>query len=127
MGPNMTLGALRDVLRKCRGTLSDGKPARVQFDFCGLEPFGVDSYRGFYEDIAIGWKPGNFDVEVPGFLSLIECAIGTTFTGWKGGDYVMREDTPVWVANRGECHGTALIAVHDLDYVVYLETAHVET
>lgn len=38
----------------------------------------------------------------------------------------MRLDTPVWAANPGEAHNTAIIGVEYIDYQVVIQTAYME-
>jgi len=68
----------------------------------------LDSYRGYYCDLA--FSPGN---NTAGDV-LTECrsAMGKAFTGYKGGDFVMGELTPLWVADYG-CTGMRLMAITD--------------
>lgn len=67
------------------------------------------SYRGYYSDLAFEREPGTREA---GEL-LTECrnAMGRVFEGYKGGDFVMGETTPVWVADYGRC-GDKLMALH---------------
>lgn len=67
------------------------------------------SYRGYYSDLAFERKT---DTREAGEL-LTECrnAMGRVFEGYKGGDFVMGERTPVWVAAYG-CCGDKLMALH---------------
>lgn len=93
-----TLGSLIDELEKCRPS------AEVQFDFCYLRPTKVASYRGYYDHLAIGWTEKSYGPEhhwipVPMLLVELKDAVGKSFEGYKGGDYTMTRDTPVWVAN----------------------------
>lgn len=66
------------------------------------------SYRGYYSDLAferdLGTRPASK------LLSECKAALGNTFCGYKGGDYVMDAETPVWVAYYGSC-GLKLISV----------------
>lgn len=101
----------------------------VRFDFCGLVPRGVDSYRGFYDHLAIGWGPDQSafeETKVAGLLAILRGAVGRSFSGWKGGNYVMREDTPVWVANPGQCDSTAIVGVESNSYMTVIQTQRVE-
>jgi hypothetical protein len=67
------------------------------------------SYRGYYSDLAFEPAMGTR----PAAELLAECrnAMGRVFEGYKGGDFVMGETTPVWVACYG-CTGDKLMAVH---------------
>lgn len=60
------------------------------------------SYRGYYSDIA--FEPDAKQTCAASAL-LAECrdALGETFEGYKGGNYLMDEDTPVFVAFYGCC------------------------
>lgn len=68
------------------------------------------SYRGYYCDLAFEISEGTR----PALGLLAECtsAIGKVFEGYKGGDYIMKESTPVWIADYG-CCGVKLIALHE--------------
>ena len=61
------------------------------------------SWRGIYEHLAIGYElcDGAWGFKAADLLAECEAAIGQTFTGYKGGDYVMGLNTPVWLANYG--------------------------
>ena len=67
------------------------------------------SYRGYYSDLAFEHHPGDTR---PASDLLTECraAMGATFIGYKGGDFVMGKTTPLWVASYG-CCGEKLIAL----------------
>jgi len=57
------------------------------------------SYRGFYDQLAFEPAEG---VTVGSMLACARGAVDRVFQGYKGGIYVMREHTDVWLANRGE-------------------------
>ena len=67
------------------------------------------SYRGYYSDLAFEREAGTRQA---GEL-LTECrnAMGRVFQGYKGGDFVMGESTPIWIAEYG-CGGDKLMDVH---------------
>lgn len=67
------------------------------------------SYRGYYSDLAFEQNDGMR----PATELLAECkaAMGRVFCGYKGGDFVMGELTPVWLAYYG-CCGLKLMALH---------------
>jgi hypothetical protein len=66
------------------------------------------SYRGYYCDLAFEREAGTR----PAAELLADCraAMGEVFTGYKGGDYTMGRNTPVWVASYG-CCGDRLMAI----------------
>ncbi len=93
----LTLGALIEVLEKMP---ADAQVANLR------DP---DSYRGYYEDLSFERRDGTR----PAAELLADCkdAMGKTFTGYKGGDYVMGAETRLWVASYGSC-GPKLMAVY---------------
>ena len=59
----------------------------------------VDSWQGHYNELAV--TLANQPNTVSYAKAILERAIGGTFAGYKGGRYVMNEDTPVHVAQWG--------------------------
>ncbi len=59
-----------------------------------------DSYRGDYGCVA--FEP---TINQPVSKSIEEClrAVNTTYTGWKGGSYLMTLETEVYLAYLGRC------------------------
>lgn len=97
----------------------------VYIDWNRMIPHGLDSYRGYYDHLAIGFSPRRSQPAptVKEFLADCMTAMGRTYTGYKGGSYTMDENTPVWVANYGESGGWGVSAVKDGGaYCVILET-----
>lgn len=92
---------------------------RVVFDFCYFCPDlkSICSYRGFYEDLAIGYDEPSFGdgPTVDTLRKKLEELLGTTMTGYKGGDYTIKDDTAVWVANWSNCGSTAVVNVEEVD------------
>lgn len=105
----ITLGELIDALEKCK------PESGVQFDFCGMTPDGVDSYRGYYDHLAIGHKDEGA-VTAGELLAELRAAVGKVFEGYKGGDFRMDRDTPMWVANYGRSGSTAVVGVRELSW-----------
>lgn len=56
------------------------------------------SYRGYYSELA--FEPAE-NVTIQSMLDCAKEALGSTYTGWKGGDYVMNEYSDVYLANIG--------------------------
>lgn len=119
--PQITLGQLIDLLA--------GRPQDqpVCFDFCSLVPRGVASYRGWYDHLAIGYREWSRETEisVKDFHAMLRKADGYVFTGYKGGDYRMHRDTPLWVANWGDSGSTVVAGLADCDYQTVIATAWV--
>lgn len=86
----MTLGKLIETL--------EAMPADARVVYLGRP----HSYRGYYCDLA-------FELDcrdtrsVDDLLTDCRSAMGKVFQGYKGGDYVMGAQTPVWVADYGCC------------------------
>lgn len=104
------------------------KDETVRFDFCGRYPTKLQSYRGYYDQLALG-HAGHYDSDNPpdpptvaSLLAELRSAIGKTFTGWKGGDFRMDKSTTVWIDNPGECNGTAIVSVVGNGYATLITT-----
>lgn len=117
-----SIGAVIVALNHCK------PEATVAFDFCYLSPTTLNSYRGWYDHLAVAWAPGSHHPwpTVDQFRTGLRAAVGATFTGWKGGEYVMRAQTPLWVDAYGDASGTGIIAIEDSDGTVTLVTAKVD-
>lgn len=94
MSRTRELGELIDKLKRMDLTLP------VYFDN-GQHPTDIDSWRGIYSELALSHEVGGEPLTGGALLEILEGAIDKTFTGYKGGDYVMTADTPVWVDNYG--------------------------
>lgn len=114
--------------------LLEARPADndVSFDFCGLMPGSVGSYRGYYDHLALDYHSDySKRPTVADLLAELRGAVGKIYEGYKGGDFRMDESTPVWVSQYGESHSTAVLGVKalgELDggYWTIIETAHCE-
>lgn len=123
--PQITLGELISKLEATR----DNHEKYVEFDFEYLRPKGVHSWRGAYHELAIDFEPdveNSSTTKLDDFIKILKEAVGSTFTGWKGGDYVMSEETPVWVSRPGMGANTAVIGVHDASYKTVILTTYSE-
>lgn len=67
------------------------------------------SYRGYYSDLA--FAPAEGTVKAGELLQSCKAVMGREFSGYKGGDFLMGENTPVWVAHYGSC-GLRLMAIN---------------
>jgi hypothetical protein len=65
------------------------------------------SYRGYYSDLA--FEPQGTSVSAGDLLAQCRAAMGRVFEGYKGGDYVMGETTPIWIADYGTTCGARKI------------------
>jgi hypothetical protein len=120
----MTLGDLVTSLR--------AMPAALPVVFAGRwrdrrHPGFFISYRGFYDQLALT-RDGAAAPAAGDLLAAALACDGATFHGYKGGEYVMDLDTPLWVANMGEYPGWRVMRVwHDReDGEVVISTATAE-
>jgi hypothetical protein len=69
---------------------------------CVIRNAGTEfcSYRGYYEHLAIC---NTKEVTVKEFKKVLRKQIGKTYTGYKGGEFLMNLDTELFVANYGSC------------------------
>lgn len=87
-------------------------------------PGPVDSYRGYYSDLA--FRPSGDLATVGAALANLQAASGATFEGYKGGDFVMKDHTPLWVSSWGECSDRAVMDLRVIEGRCVLETRIVE-
>lgn len=107
----------------------------VVFDFCRVQPGRLISWRGVYAMLAL---TPNFDafkydnpryqnpITVRELLEELRKAIGATFTGYKGGEFVMDESTFMWVDGMGESTNTAIVGIEDYKHATIISTRRVE-
>lgn len=126
--PQLDLG---DLIRQLKAINDQTKT--IAYDFEYAVPTTLDSWRGAYSELALGFDVTvghslgrEHDPTVAEILTECERAIGKTFTGWKGGKYVMSGKTPVWVANPGNAGNTGIVAITDRGWQVTIDTAYFE-
>jgi len=68
------------------------------------------SYRGYYSDLAFE-SPKTQSLACVA-LEICRKAMGEVFEGYKGGDFQMGKNTPVWSANYGSC-GMKIMGIRD--------------
>lgn len=94
---HLTLGAAIKVAETATGVVrfhDEGGPGEEM------------SYRGYYSDLSFEYSEPK---PAAAFLAQCRKALGTTYEGYKGGDFVMKEDTPLWRATYGAT-GDAIIS-----------------
>lgn len=123
----LTLGEVIDELKRAE------PESTVQFDFCYTAPTTVASYRGYYNELAIGWQAATYDEESGTYWPLattvlirLEEAVGKTFEGYKGGDCKMNRDTTLYVANWGDTGGTVISHIEHEHKTVIFHTKKVD-
>lgn len=88
----------------------------IVFDFedCIIyPPAPLHFYRGYYNELSIDYiKRSELKSQLPITVKLMKhfCkeAIGKSFIGYKGGEYFMTKDTPLWVSQWGDNSGRIL-------------------
>jgi len=72
------------------------------------------SYRGDYWDLAFEEIS---DTTVGEMLEAAQSAVGTTYQGWKGGDFHMDRHTWCWLSEEGRASGET-ISARLLEYIL---------
>lgn len=78
---------------------------RVYIAPFNLIPLPLLSYRGYYEQLALGFatdEDARTLSTVGAVLQNAKAALNYSFNGYKGGTYLMTENTPVWLSNYGK-------------------------
>jgi len=108
----MTIGELIDELNKYN---DDDVVLNVD-----IEDYGSD--RGDYQDFYVGVADdGEGNCTVGSLVSLLWKVQGESFTGYKGGEFLMDSDTVIR-HNNYRCVGEQIIGVERCDEGVYLDT-----
>jgi len=94
----MTLGELIDRLKE------------MDLDDMMIGLSHPHSYRGYYTDLC--FEVASDKRAVGQVLKMAEGCMGEVFEGWKGGDFQMGRNTPIWIANEGSC-GPRIMSVCD--------------
>lgn len=97
----LTLGGLIEVLEKLPEQRIVG--------------FGAaHSYRGYYSDLA--FKPTEDETSAITLLTVCrEDCMGQKFDGYKGGDFYMTANTPVWISDYGCSSGLRLMGLEPFE------------
>ena len=136
----LTLGQLISEIEKCGTTYGpENEDKKVCFDFGSAVPTSLASWRGSYDELALGYRLSGYDAPnqekhhfndqtAEKLLKELKSGMvtGVTFPGWKGGDYQMDEDTPLWVANVGNVDNTCIVGVLDIGWQIVICTAYCE-
>lgn len=87
----------------------------IRFDFGYNVPSCWSSYRGYYEDLAIGYTDENpHEFTVKDFLDILYEAKAGTLLGYKGGEFRVDNKTNIWVAQgSSQCTGTFIDKIRE--------------
>ena len=94
---------LSELIMKLEAVEYKGVP--VVFDDGVWWPVDLDSWRGSYRELALSYANDEDKWSVACVLSILKAAVGETFEGYKGGDFLMGKNTPIWVADYGNSQG----------------------
>lgn len=131
----LTLGEIIDKLEVIVNRHSDEDNYLADFDFGSAVPTRLASWRGAYDELALGYRLSGYDATNGGhfsdskasvILDELKSAVGKRFLGWKGGEYLMSRDSRLWVSNPGNGGNTGIVDVVDFGYKVVLMTAYFE-
>lgn len=70
----------------------------------GTVPGEFMSWRGLYNCLALDYYGANNHTPAHVLYEMAVRANGHTFEGYKGGDFTMDLDTPIYQANYGDCY-----------------------
>jgi len=68
------------------------------------------SYRGYYSDLALEPVEGE-RMPVYELISNLEEAVDKTYEGYKGGEFFMGSETPMWLSAYGESSGLRIVGI----------------
>lgn len=100
----------------------------ITFDFGGFVPTSFASWRGFYDQLALGYEEPEYNesVTVANLLDLATATVGVTMSGYKGGSYLMTKETNLWADNYSRSTGTAIFDVVTFDgYITKIITQYI--
>lgn len=97
---------------------------RIVFDFGDFSPKELISWRGDYSHLAITYS--NIQRTAKHFLSELKAIRGAILEGYKGGKFIMKNETPVWVANWGYSGHTSVTGIIDSGYLIVITTSYTE-
>lgn len=112
---NLTIG---QMLNKLNAFDDD-----VRFTFTNGKYFDgtYDSYRGYYEDLYIGYSDDDKGFNYVGKLKQVlnKALDDGEMYGYKGGEYSINNDTLVWLAQYG-CTGEMVVDIQKLGEEIYI-------
>ena len=106
-----TLGNLIDELEKYP------KEWEVLIEPFHLVPLSFHSYRGYYHDLCLTYATREEslgeEVSVGKLLEMCNEANGKEFTGYKGGEFLMDRETPIWISDYDYSTGMAIEKIEE--------------
>lgn len=114
---HVTLGKMIEAIKHMPGNTP------VVFDGGDLGPGSPHSYRGYYSDLAFEGTKG---VTIASFLKDCRDSLDSTYDGYKGGDFLMDANTPLWWASYGCSGGRAIVDIRDEQDRLVLVTKEID-
>lgn len=126
--PNpLNYGEIIERLKSAIKAAERGEDEYLSFGWGSAAPTEIESYRGYYEHVGIGYSGSYGGTKAGDFLKKMENAIGSSMTGWKGGDYRIYRECEVWVACSGNTSNTRIIDVRPSRFTgIEFVTAEIE-
>jgi len=97
---HMTLGKLIEIIKP----LHPDTPYRLDRGGCFYDGH---SYRGYYSDLA--FEPTDEQHTLGSLMSDIQSFHNKRLEGYKGGDFVLHDNVPIWISDYGRNSGIALM------------------
>jgi len=113
-----------EAIQSVNKDLDKKDETQVCFDFCGMAPTILLSWRGVYAELALGYEREYPYPTISNVIRELKSGVGKTYEGYKGGSFAMGRSTPVWVDNWGQSSQTAIIDVLDNKYYAVLITGY---
>jgi hypothetical protein len=117
---HLTLNKLISALK------AEDSTKTVMFDtdqYPDAYPHNICSYRGFYQDLAI--SETYIKRTCGGLLDECDKISGQVLRGYRGGEFTMDPDAPLWKAEWGMT-GPAIVDVRSTDQALILVTRYVD-
>lgn len=119
---DMVGDAMRETRKQYHVSLGELITALGKVDPDGEINFGnPHSYRGYYADLAL--EPLDELITVKQLIGQLNLVLDKTLEGYKGGDFLMSADTPVWIAHYG-CTGKAMLDINPIELTFTLKELH---
>lgn len=109
----MKVARIRQLLEQRRDQIEDFRvEIKTLVDNGGYSysnPGRVISWRGAYEQPSLV-PAEDEEVKVPEFIDLLRKVHGQPVTGYKGGNYILDEDSHLWSEDYGDCYYWAIVS-----------------
>jgi len=124
MRETLEVEELIDMLDDCfeMGKKMKSLEKPVKYDFTEEMPTKLCSWRGIYSQLTLDYG-GKKELLLKDLLKdLKTCTNGKVYRGYKGGDFRMNSDTPVWADAYGSYNERMIIGVENTPDFIVLKT-----